>query len=88
MTELQYRTNTAFDTVLLVVDGHVRNDWMVDAVVMHEFCDCSQDAADWDDGFSDESPEVYGQLIAVRRGYTLKAIDVGKWTARVAFMVH
>ena len=88
---LQYRTNNAYDSIVLVDDatGLVRSDWTVDAKAMHDFCDSSQDAGDWDDRMGDEhKPDDYGTLVAIRRGYTLEAIDAEAWERRVARVAH
>lgn len=87
--QLEYRTNNAHDWVLLVADGLVRSDWAVTPEVLREFCDCSQDANDWDDRFGDEAkPDEYGTLIAVRRDYTLEAIDKVQWEKQVSYVLH
>ena len=87
--ELQYRHNNGYDSVLLVDDGMVRSDWTVDKSVLREFADCTQDAADWDDRGGDLHPAAeYGDLVAVRQGYTLQAVDDDKWRERVEFLCH
>lgn len=87
---LEYRHNNANDFVILVDDsGLVRSDWAVTPDVLRDFCDCSQDASDWDDrGGVDHKPDDYGTLAARRGCYELQAIDVELWESRVAFMVH
>ena len=90
-TELQYRTNNGYDSVLLVdtTTGLVRSDWTVDASVMRDYCDCSQDAGDWDDrAGAFYKPDEYGELVAARKGYTLSAVNVDVWESRVQFHLH
>lgn len=90
-TRLEYRHNNAYDAVILVDDetGIVRSNWTVSPQVMRDYCDCSQDAGDWEDHSGDEhTPEQYGELIAVRRGYALEIVDEDKWPKRVEFICH
>lgn len=87
---LQYRHNGGYDSVLLVNDaGVVRSDWTVTRQVMEDFCDCSQDAGEWDDRGGDEhDPAEYGELIAERRGHELTAVESQRWPERVQFFTR
>ena len=85
---LEYRTNNVYDTVLLVDNGRVVSTWEVTPEVLRDFCNCSQDAGDWDHQFNDSNPRDYGKLVAVREGYTLRAVDRAEWEARVQFVLH
>lgn len=97
-TELQYRTNNAYDSVLLVEVhpsgnrdiARVLSDWTVDAQVMHDFCDCTQDANDWDNRNGDEhKASDYGDLLVVRDGYSLTvATTDAEWADRVERYCH
>lgn len=90
-TRLEYRTNNANDFVLLVDESTelVRSDWMVDAGVLRDFCDCSQDAGDWDDRFGAEHlAEDYGAIVAVRREYELTVLVSDAWRERVKRFAH
>ncbi|MDE2100772.1 MAG: hypothetical protein KGL39_26235 [Patescibacteria group bacterium] len=87
---LEYRYNNGYDSVILVDDdGNVRSDWTVDIAVLHDFCDCTQDAGDWDDrGGCIERPAEYGDLLAVRSGYGLEVIDEKRWAQQVNLIAH
>lgn len=90
-TRLEYRTNNAYDSIILVDEatGLVRSDWTVNPKAMQDFCDCSQDVSDWDDRFGDEhKADDYGALVAIRRGYTLEAVDAEQWERRLAAICH
>lgn len=90
-TRLEYRTNNAYDSIVLVdeASGLVRSDWTVDPQALRDFCDCSQDAGDWDDRFGGEhTGDEYGTLVAIRRGYTLEAVDVEAWERRLQVVAH
>lgn len=82
---LEYRHNNAYDTVVLVShEGEVQSEWTVTPDMMHEFCDCSQDPTEWDDQGGDfAAPKEYGDLVAVREGHTLRAINVSLWEAAI-----
>ena len=70
---LEYRSNNAFDSILLVdmETGLVRSRWDVTDKSLSDFLDESQDAADWDDqSLQFEMPtrtgEDYGELLGYR----------------------
>lgn len=89
MMRLEYRTNNLHDTVLLVdADWRVRSTWEVTPTVLRDFCDCTQDAGDWDDGGRSDTPKDYGELVAVREGYALMAVEKEKWAERINFYLH
>lgn len=89
-TEIEYRHNNAYDSVLLVdiKSNRVRSSWTVDPKTLRAFCDCSQNAQDWDDQRRDESPADYGDLIASRRQYELYAHQEDTWTRIVERLLH
>lgn len=70
-SRLEYRTNNAYDTILLVdlATGLVRSRWDATPKAKDDFLDASQDAADWDDQhmIDDAIPaSEYGDLLAWR----------------------
>lgn len=85
-TRLEYRHTNGNDSVVLVDldSGLVRSDWAVTPDVLRDYCDCSQDAADWHDRFGDHQPDDYGSLVSYRSGYELTAVDAELWAERVA----
>lgn len=88
--ELQYRHRNDCDFVILVdtITGIVRSDWPVTREVLEDFCDCSELAEEWDDREGDEHhSSQYGNLIAIRQGYTLVTSVPEKWASRVEFFV-
>lgn len=83
---LEYRRDKDQDWVILVnPDGIVESDWRVDKETLEDFCDCTQNANDWESRGGDEhQPHQYGVLVALRMGHTLYAVDVELWEKCVA----
>jgi hypothetical protein len=87
--QLEYRHNEVRDTVLFVDDGKVKSVWTVDRPMMESFCNCSQNASDWDDhGWTGSYPDEFGKLLASRQGYALTSVAHGTWIERVRYFCH
>lgn len=81
---LEYRTNNGYDTILLLDNsGRLLSVIPATPTAIRHFLDCSLHPGDWpDDGNGCDdgiTPGDHGNLLAVRMGYELWAIDDRLW---------
>lgn len=80
MNTLEYRTNNAYDSVLLVEDGTVIGAWDA-AVVPRDHLDNPGDLSDWDATYPDcTDPDDYGTLLWTKAGIRVEHLDAEEIT--------
>lgn len=65
---LEYRSNNAYDTIILVdpATGLAVSRWDVTPVTTGNFLDASQDADQWDNHHNNDNPDDFGELLGSR----------------------
>jgi hypothetical protein len=67
---LEYRSNNAYDTIILVdlSTGRAVSRWAATDEAVTNFLDATQDADDWDTHHNDDQPDDFGDLLGWREG--------------------
>jgi hypothetical protein len=67
---LEYRSNNAYDTIILVdlSTGRAVSRWDTDEEAVANFLDSTQDADLWDLHHNDDNPNDFGDLLGWRDG--------------------
>lgn len=62
-TYIDYATNNAYDTIVLIRDGRIRSSWTVGPDERRAWDESRGQAEDWDDQGLDLPLDYYGDLI-------------------------